>query len=117
MSIYIDTYILKLIYNNITDNTWRWRALGWIDFEAKKYWKNLECQKNTIVGATRWAINGSSSVSEEVLIKDNLWYHQGGYYPYLLEHYSGYTKNWTIENNIIPTQCQTKLGLTIETEN
>ena len=63
------------------------------------------------------AINGGSGVSEEVLIKDNLWYHQGDDYQYLFEHYSGYTKNWTIENNIIPTQCQAKLGLTIETEN
>ena len=51
------------------EDSWRWRALGFIDFEAKKYWKNLECQRNTIVGTAGWAINGGSGVSEEVLIK------------------------------------------------
>ena len=102
---------------NITDDTWRWRGLGWIDFEAKKHWKNLECQRNIIVGTAGWAINGGSGVSEDVLIKDNLWYHQGGGYPYLIEHYSGYAKNWIIENNIIPSQRQAKLGLTIENVN
>ena len=29
---------------NITDDTWRWRGLGWIDFEVKKCWKNMELQ-------------------------------------------------------------------------
>ena len=100
--------------NSSLEENWRWRALGFIDFEAKKYWKNLECQRNTVVGTAGWAINGGSGVSENVLIKDNLWYHQGGGYPYLIEHYSGYTKNWIIENNIMPSQRQAKLGLTVE---
>ena len=100
--------------NPSMEDFWRWRALGFIDFEAKKHWKNLECQRNTIVGTAGWAINGGSGVSEEVLIKDNLWYHQGGGYPYLIEHYSGYAKNWAVENNIMPSQRQAKLGLTVE---
>ena len=107
----------KFINNSSAEDNWRWRALGFIDFEAKKHWKNLECQRNTIVGTAGWAINGGSGVSEEVLIKDNLWYHQGGGYPYLIEHYSGYAKNWIIENNTMPIQHQAKLGLTIENVN
>ena len=103
--------------NSSLEDNWRWRGLGFIDFEAKKHWKNLECQRNTIIGTAGWAINGGSGVSEEVLIKDNLWYHQGGGYPYLIEHYSGYAKNWIIENNIMPSQRQAKLGLTIENVN
>ena len=66
--------------------------------KLKKYWNNLECQRNTVVGAAGWAINDGSDVSEEVLIKDNLWYHQEDGYQYLFEHYSGYTKNWTYLN-------------------
>ena len=104
----------EFINNPSSEDSWRWRGLGFIDFEAKKHWKNLECQRNTIVGTAGWAINGGSGVSEDVLIKDNLWYHQGGGYPYLIEHYSGYAKNWAIENNIMPSQRQAKLGLTVE---
>ena len=114
-------YILQtpdsFINNPSSEDSWRWRGLGFIDFEAKKHWKNLECQRNIIVGTAGWAINGGSGVSEDVLIKDNLWYHQGGGYPYLIEHYSGYAKNWIIENNIMPSQRQAKLGLTIENVN
>lgn len=97
---------------NITDDTWRWRGLGWIDFEAKKCWKNLECQRNTVVGSTGWAINGNSRVSENVLIKDNIWLHQGGGYPYELEFYSGFAKNWTFDNNVLCGKL--KVGLTSE---
>ena len=114
-------YILQtpdsFINNPSSEDSWRWRGLGFIDFEAKKHWKNLECQRNIVVGTAGWAINGGSGVSEDVLIKDNLWYHQGGGYPYLIEHYSGYAKNWIIENNIMPSQRQAKLGLTIENVN
>ena len=97
---------------NVTDDTWRWRGLGWIDFEAKKCWRNLECQRNTVVGSTGWAINGNSRVSENVLIKDNIWLHQGGGYPYELEFYSGFAKNWVIDNNILCGGL--KVGLTSE---
>ena len=31
-----------------------------------------------------------------------------------MQHYSGYAKNWIIENNIMPSQRQAKLGLTVE---
>lgn len=103
----------KFINDSSAENSWRWRALGFIDYEAKKCWKNMELQRNLIVGSAGWAINGSSRVSEDFLIKDNVWLHQGGGYPYLIEFYSGFAKNWLIDNNIIPTGgC--KMGLTSE---
>ena len=102
----------KKFNTNVIDDTWRWRGLGWIDFEAKKCWKNLECQRNTVVGSTGWAINGNSRVSENVLIKDNIWLHQGGGYPYELEFYSGFAKNWTFDNNVLCGGL--KVGLTSE---
>ena len=102
----------KKFNTNVIDDTWRWRGLGWIDFEAKKCWKNLECQRNVVVGSTGWAINGNSRVSENVLIKDNIWLHQGGGYPYELEFYSGFAKNWTFDNNVLCGGL--KVGLTSE---
>ena len=110
-------YILQtpdeLKINPSLENSWRWRGLGFIDYEAKKCWKNMELQRNLIVGSAGWAINGSSRISEDFLIKDNIWLHQGGGYPYLIEFYSGFAKNWLIENNIIPGGgC--KMGLTSE---
>ena len=103
----------ELINKSLAENSWRWRSLGFIDYEARKYWKNMELQRNLIVGSAGWAINGNSKVSEDFLIKENIWLHQGGGYPYLIEFYSGFAKNWLIENNIIPSGgC--KIGLTSE---
>ena len=103
----------KFINNSSAEDNWRWRGLGFIDYEAKKCWKNMELQRNLIVGSAGWAINGCSRISEDFLIKDNIWLHQGGGYPYLIEFYSGFAKNWLIDNNIIPTGgC--KMGLTSE---
>lgn len=99
--------------NPSAEDRWRWRSLGFIDYEARKCWKNMELQRNLIVGSAGWAINGNSRISEDFLIKDNIWLHQGGGYPYLMEFYSGFAKNWLVENNIIPTGgC--KIGLTSE---
>ena len=103
----------RFINNPSSEDSWRWRGLGFIDYEAKKCWKNMELQRNLIVGSAGWAINGNSRVSEDFLIKDNIWIHQGGGYPYLIEFYSGFAKNWLIENNIIPGGGA-KIGLTSE---
>ena len=111
-------YILQTPNEFINDTSledfWRWRGLGFIDYEARKCWKNMELQRNLIVGSTGWAINGNGRISEDFLIKDNIWLHQGGGYPYLIEFYSGFAKNWLIENNIMPSQRNAKLGLTVE---
>lgn len=80
-------------------NSWRWRGLGFIDFEAKKCFDNVELIGNTIIGSGGWAINGNSRVSKNFLIKDNRWEHVGGGYPYGFELYSGMSSGITFENN------------------
>lgn len=102
----------RFINDPSLEDSWRWRALGFIDYEAKKCWKNMELQRNLIVGSTGWAINGNSRISENFLIKDNIWLHQGGGYPYELEFYSGFAKNWVFDNNVLCGGL--KVGLTSE---
>lgn len=80
-------------------NSWRWRGLGFIDFEAKKCFDNVELIGNTIIGSGGWAINGNSKVSRNFLIKDNYWKHVGGGYPYGFELYSGMTSDIMFESN------------------
>lgn len=91
-------------------NNWRWRGLGFIDFEAKKCFDNVELIGNTIIGSGGWAINGNSRVSRNFLIKDNYWSHVGGGYPYFFELYSGIGKNIVVENNDFPRTCGFKTG-------
>ena len=78
---------------------WRWRALGFIDFEARKCFENVELIGNTIIGSGGWAINGNSRVSRNFLIKDNYWKHTSGGYPYGFELYSGMSSDIIFENN------------------
>jgi hypothetical protein len=80
-------------------NDWRWRGLGFIDFEARKCFENVEMIGNTVIGSGGWAINGNSRVSRNFLIKDNYWKHVGGGYPYGFELYSGMSSDITFENN------------------
>lgn len=80
-------------------DSWRWRGLGFIDFEARKCFDNVELIDNTIIGSGGWAINGNSRVSRNFLIKDNYWKHVGGGYPYGFELYSGMSSGITFENN------------------
>ena len=89
---------------------WRWRGLGFIDFEAKKCFDNVELIGNTIIGSGGWAINGASKINKNFIIKDNYWNHVGGGYPYMLECYSGMTENWLIEGNTFPNRCGFKMG-------
>ena len=90
---------------------WRWRALGFIDFEARKCFDNVSIQRNYIQGAVGWAINGASRITQNVIVKDNYWHHCGGGYPYTLEFYSGEAKNWIIDNNDFVVKPGIKLGL------
>lgn len=89
---------------------WRWRALGFIDFESRKCFDNVELIGNTIIGTGGWAINGNSRINQNFLIKDNYWSHVGGGYPYFFELYSGIGKNIVVENNDFPTRCGFKTG-------
>ncbi len=84
---------------NLQLENWRWRGLGFIDFEARKCFDNVELIGNTIIGSSGWAINGNSRVNQNFLIKDNYWKHVGGGYPYGFELYSGIGSNIKFENN------------------
>lgn len=89
---------------------WRWRALGLIDFEAKKCFDNVEFKDNYIIGSSGWAINGNSRVSQNFLIKNNFWRHVGGGYPYFFELYSGMGKDIVVEDNKFTGSCGFKCG-------
>ena len=109
-----DVYIIPTPEGGISNNgeeTWRWRALGLIDFEAKKCFDNVSIQRNYIRGAAGWAINGASRITQNVIIKDNYWYHCTGGYPYTIEFYSGEAKNWIIDNNDFVVKPNIKLGI------
>lgn len=93
------------------EDTWRWRALGLIDFESKKCFTNVEMKDNYILGTGGWAINGNSRVSDNIVIENNYWNHVGGGYPYRFEFYSGIAKDIVFRNNKLLGGGGCKLGI------
>lgn len=93
------------------EDTWRWRALGLIDFESKKCFTNVEMKDNYILGTGGWAINGNSRVSDNIVIENNYWNHVGGGYPYRFEFYSGIAKDIVFKNNQMLGGGNCKLGI------
>ena len=93
------------------EDTWRWRALGLIDFESKKCFTNVEMKDNYILGTGGWAINGNSKVSDNIVIENNYWNHVGGGYPYRFEFYSGIAKDIVFRNNKLLGGGGCKLGI------
>ena len=93
------------------------RGLGWIDFEAKKSFKNLEVCDNYIDGWHGFAFNGAGKVSENVTIKNNIMANTtvntvgSKGYPYTYNFYGVQAKNLVFENNTI-TPGSIKLGYT-----
>ena len=91
------------------------RGLGWIDFEAKKCFKNLEVNNNYIYGANGWAFNGNDKVSENISVVKNtiitpnyIW---ASKYPYNFNFYYVQTKNLIFEDNDFSKSIGTnKLG-------
>lgn len=74
-----------------------YRGLGWIDFEARKCFTNLEVCDNYVYGINGWAFNGNGKISENVTICRNHTerppYSWRSAYPYAYEFYSVYTKD------------------------
>ena len=84
------------------------RGLGWIDFEARKCFTNLDVSENYVYGANGWAFNGNGKISENITIEANVLErasYEGktwrGIYPYVFEFYSVYAKNLQVSNNKI----------------
>ena len=97
--------------NWTVEDTWRWRALGLIDFECKKCFTNVEMKDNYIIGTAGWAINGNSKVSKNIVVENNYWNHVGGGYPYRFEFYSGIAEDIVFRNNEMLGRGACKLGV------
>ena len=52
-------------------STGKYRGLGWIDFEARKCWTNLEVNNNEVSGLVGFAINGNGKTFENVTFNNN----------------------------------------------
>ncbi len=116
--------------NNVNDAGY-FRGLGWIDFECRLSFKNLEVSRNYVKGSNGFAFNGNARISENVKFCDNkierttYGITAAGLYPYMCEWYYphivnlefsrndlskcvagnrlGYSvKNVTIKDNILP---------------
>ena len=93
------------------------RGLGWIDFEARKCFKNLEVCDNYVDGWHGFAFNGAGKVSENVTIKNNIMTSTtvntvgSKGYPYTYNFYGVQPKNLVFENNTI-TPGSIKFGYT-----
>lgn len=80
-----------------------YRGLGFIDFEARKCFTNLDVSENYVYGMNCWAFNGNGKISENITIKRNNitrapWKYKSGY-PYQCSFYSVGAKNMSIRNN------------------
>lgn len=102
--------------NKLSDN--RFRGLGWIDFEARKCWTELEVCDNKVNGLTGWAFNGNGKISNNISVNNNnlirnIDRNYRSAYPYAFEWYSVYTKDFVFDNNNISSGTM-KLGLTLD---
>ena len=82
-----------------------YRGLGFIDFEARKCFTNLEVSENYVYGANGWAFNGNGKISENIKIERNYLYRPAytwrSIYPYSFTFYSVYPKDLIFKNNEI----------------
>lgn len=83
-----------------------YRGLGWIDFEAKKCFTNLEVCGNTVEGLVGFAMNGNGKTLENfVFNENNIKFKQRAYrsaYPYFINFYSVQcAKNFICKDNFI----------------
>ena len=81
------------------------RGLGWIDFEARKCFTNLDVSENYVDGANGWAFNGNGKISENITVNANNIsrpsYPWRSVYPYAVTFYSVYAKDLKVTNNRI----------------
>ena len=99
----------------------KYRGLGWIDFESKKCWSNLEIKNNYVEGLNCFAINGSGKVSENITISGNtikrIDRDYKSAYPYMFEFYGVEMKNLNFENNNIEANGSYNFGYTLNNIN
>ena len=99
----------------------KYRGLGWIDFESKKCWSNLEIKNNYVEGLNCFAINGAGKVSENITISNNtikrIDRDYKSAYPYMFEFYGVEMKNLNFENNNIEASGSYNFGYTLNNIN
>lgn len=99
----------------------KYRGLGWIDFESKKCWSNLEIKNNYVEGLNCFAINGAGKVSENITISGNtikrIDRDYKSAYPYMFEFYGVEMKNLNFENNNIEANGRYNFGYTLNNIN
>ena len=83
-----------------------YRGLGWIDFEARKCFTDLEVCGNTVEGLVGFAMNGNGKTLENfVFNENNITFKQRAYrsaYPYFISFYSVQcAKNFICKDNFI----------------
>ena len=82
-----------------------YRGLGFIDFEARKCFTNLDVSENYVYGANGWAFNGNGKISENIKIERNYLYRPSyawrSIYPYSFTFYSVYPKDLIFKANEI----------------
>lgn len=82
-----------------------YRGLGFIDFEARKCFTNLEVSENYVYGANGWAFNGNGKISENIKIERNYLYRPAytwrSIYPYSFTFYSVFPKDLIFKANQI----------------
>lgn len=86
--------------------TGKYRGLGWIDFEARKCFTDLEVVGNTVEGLIGFAMNGNGRVLENCTFSNNnIKFIARGYrsaYQYFINFYHvSSSKNFICENNTI----------------
>ena len=100
-----DRNTFAIPFSNPRKPTTKFRGLGFIDFEARKCFTNLDVSENYVYGANGWAFNGNGKVSENIKIERNHIerpsYDWRSIYPYSFTFYSVYAKDLTIKHNII----------------
>ena len=100
-----DRNTFAIPFTNPRKPTTKFRGLGFIDFEARKCFTNLDVSENYVYGANGWAFNGNGKVSENIKIGRNHIerpsYDWRSIYPYAFTFYSVYAKDLTIKHNIV----------------
>lgn len=95
--------VTRTVSGTAVTPTGRNRGLGWIDFEARKCFTNLDVSENYVYGANGWAFNGNGKISENITINANNIerpaYAWKSIYPYAFEFYSVYPKDIKVTNN------------------
>lgn len=96
-----DTFAIP--FTNPRKRATSYRGLGFIDFEARKCFTNLDVSENYVYGMNCWAFNGNGKISENITIKRNNitrapWKYRSGY-PYQISFYSVASKDLDVRYN------------------